>query len=111
MGELMPVSSWSLAWSYAAFNQPRSRPATRQTHGRMLENEKAGKATRKHADERAGWDRGANRGKTDRAEANHCGRGILHRRADFGLAARGARRVRLFPRRRGGLYPRRQARA
>src|ERR1700753_4489389 len=90
MGELMPVSSWSIAWSYAAFTQPRCAPATRQTHGRMLGNEKAGKATRKYADERAGRDRGENRGKTDRAQANHCSRGIIHRRADLRLACRGA---------------------
>src|SRR5205823_630752 len=48
---------------------------------------------------------------TDRAQTDHCGCGILDRRPDRGEPARGARRLRLFPRRRGGLHPRRQARA
>ena len=46
---------------------------------------------------------------TDRAAPDHRGCGILHRRTDLGRAARGARRVGLFPRRRRGLYPRRAA--
>ena len=50
--------------------------------------------------------RRADRRPTDRAPPDHRGCRVLDRRADLGRAARGARRVRLFPRRRGGLHPR-----
>ena len=61
------------------------------------------------ADERAGCDRRKDCRETDRAARDHRGRGILHRRADLRRAARGARRVGLFPRRRRDLYARRAA--
>src|SRR5215216_3661050 len=48
---------------------------------------------------------------TDRAETDDCGCGILNRRPDLGGAAVGAGRIRLFPRRRRGLYARRAAAA
>ena len=57
-------------------------------------------------DERSRCDRRENRRQTDRAAPDHRGRRILDRRPDFRSAARGARRFGLFPRRRGGLYPR-----
>ena len=58
---------------------------------------------RPHRDCRTG------RRQTGRAEGNRCGCGIFHRRAYFGKSSRGARRVGLFPGRRGGLHARRAA--
>ena len=61
------------------------------------------------SDEGPRRDRRADRRQTDRAAPDHRGRGILDRRFDFRKPARGARRLGLFPRRRGGLHPRRAA--
>src|SRR6185437_16204733 len=104
IGLLMTVSSQPYPSSYAALKQPPPPPATRQTHGRMLGTGNG--KERGKPDERSGWDRGKNRGKIDRAEADHCRRRIFHRRPHFGLAARGPRRIGLLTWRGGGLHAR-----
>ena len=50
--------------------------------------------------------RGENRGAPDRTARDDCGDRILDRRPDRGGIAGGARRIGLFPRRRGRLHAR-----